>query len=69
MKLPDAVLGRYSVTVDGQRLPFPITEDGIKITPETKGRGLLLTVTFLVSGVQFDPRSDPQRPDFGVERE
>lgn len=58
MKLPKAVLGRYSVTVDGQRLPFPILEDGIVISSEGKGRGVLLTVTFLVESVQFDPRSD-----------
>ncbi len=65
MKLPLAVLGRYSVTVDDQRLPFPILEDGVKITPEPRGRGVLLTVTFVVESVQFDPGSDPRSDDSG----
>jgi hypothetical protein len=59
MELPRAVLGRYGVTIDGQRLPAPIVEDGITIHPEPRGRGVLLTVTFMVDRVQFDPRSDP----------
>lgn len=58
MKLPKAVLGRYSVTVDGQKLPFPILEDGITITSRGANKGVMLTVTFLVESVQFDPRSD-----------
>jgi hypothetical protein len=60
VKLPKAVLGRYSVAVDGQQLPFPILEDGIVISSEGKGKGVLLTVTFLVESVQFDP-SDGDR--------
>jgi hypothetical protein len=62
MKFPKAVLCRYSVTVDGQQLPLPILEDAIQITSEVKGKGVLLTVTFLVESVQFDPRSDPKEP-------